>query len=445
MSKDASGHNEGPLVELDFAENDEKPLDRLLEKERSVQENRKTARDYLFEASIISVDCLEGKQEKWATTAEPGTALTKLLLKDRVPYKVGDHIAVVPFGMQFGTHIEGICEALNIDPNAVFIARPGEGRTLEKHMSPLLFEIQYKYTTIKNVLTSVAALGDPLSATACAVLSGYAEDQQEFELLDRASNDADFLANMCKNGGMRWVDLFDSFKSLAGNIPLEIFLMLLPTHHARLYSIASSPKNAKNEIHIIVSRRVMGEAEQRRKGVASDDLSVMPPGSTLQFQVRTCRGFHLPADPRAPIVMVAAGSGLAPFRGFWQERMAAAQSGQPLGPAILLYGCREEPGSLLAKELIMAQACGAVSLVITAVSTRLPKRYIQDYVVENAAALKPILENPKCEVYMCGSTTMVKAVTAVLPPHKQGEAWIQKLQSEGRLHEDVFGGPESNC
>jgi len=350
----------------------------------------------------------------------------------------------MPFGTQFAGKIDTLCKALNVEPNAVFIARPTSGGVVEKHISPLLHEIQYKYTTMKVILTTLAALGDPLSATACAVLASYSEDQKEAQLLDRASNDAEFHAKMCKDGGMRWVDMFDSFKSLVGNVPLEIFLMLVPTHHARLYSIASSPAASKDEIHIIVSRRVMGEGENRRKGVASDDLSVMPPGSSLQFSVRTCRDFHLPPDPRAPIVMVGAGSGLAPFRGFWQERMAMAKVGQPLGPAVLLYGCRDELGSILNKELIMAQACGAVSLVITAVSTRLPKRYIQDHVVENMLALKPILENPKCEVYMCGSTSMVKAVTSVIAPTKPGEVWLQKLQSEGRWHEDVFGGPESN-
>src|SRR5262249_33585750 len=49
--------------------------------------------------------------------------------------------------------------------------------------------------------------------------------------------------------------------------------------------------------------------------------------------------FHPPASNATPIVMISAGTGLAPFRGFIQERALRNQRGEPAGPALLFYGC----------------------------------------------------------------------------------------------------------
>ncbi len=57
--------------------------------------------------------------------------------------------------------------------------------------------------------------------------------------------------------------------------------------------------------------------------------------------VRNCSPlFRLPSDPTVPIVMFCAGSGIAPMRGFMQERAMQKISGRDVGKAILFYGCR---------------------------------------------------------------------------------------------------------
>ncbi len=52
-------------------------------------------------------------------------------------------------------------------------------------------------------------------------------------------------------------------------------------------------------------------------------------------------GFRLPLNARGPIVMVAAGTGLAPMRGFLQHRAALKLEGQ-VGPMALVFGCRKK-------------------------------------------------------------------------------------------------------
>ena len=64
-------------------------------------------------------------------------------------------------------------------------------------------------------------------------------------------------------------------------------------------------------------------------------------GEKVQMMVRPSNAaFHLPSDPSVPMVLCAAGSGLAPFRGFIEERALQKGSGRDVGKVLLFYGCR---------------------------------------------------------------------------------------------------------
>jgi cytochrome P450/NADPH-cytochrome P450 reductase len=61
----------------------------------------------------------------------------------------------------------------------------------------------------------------------------------------------------------------------------------------------------------------------------------------VQLAVRpSAKAFHPPSDPSVPMVLFAAGSGMAPFRGFLQERAMQAQAGRQVAKSILFFGCR---------------------------------------------------------------------------------------------------------
>jgi cytochrome P450/NADPH-cytochrome P450 reductase len=89
--------------------------------------------------------------------------------------------------------------------------------------------------------------------------------------------------------------------------------------------------------------------------------------------------FHLPADPSVPVVMFAAGSGIAPMRGFIQERAIQVASGRQVGKTILFYGCRSpEEDYLYANDDLKEWTDSGVVEVRPAFSRAGDKSYVQE-------------------------------------------------------------------
>ncbi|MFM9928264.1 cytochrome P450 [Variovorax sp. H27-G14] len=144
------------------------------------------------------------------------------------------------------------------------------------------------------------------------------------------------------------------------------FLAMLPPMRARPYSISSSP--LWNDAHCTLTFAVVDapalSGHGRYQGSASSMLAACAPGARVSVAVRPSHTpFHPPASPETPVVMVCAGTGIAPFRGFVQERAIQAAAGRRVGPALLFFGC-DHPGvdDLYRDEFDAWQAAGAVSV-----------------------------------------------------------------------------------
>ena len=124
------------------------------------------------------------------------------------------------------------------------------------------------------------------------------------------------------------------------------FLEMLPPMRTRQYSISSSPLWNPQRVTLtvsIVKAPALSGKEEEFMGVASTYLGGLHPGDKVQMAVRPSNAFHLPADPSIPVVMIAAGSGIAPMHGFIQERALQRESGRDVGKMLLFFGCRS-PG-----------------------------------------------------------------------------------------------------
>lgn len=157
----------------------------------------------------------------------------------------------------------------------------------------------------------------------------------------------------------------------------------------------------------------------RHIGVGSSFLNSIQPGQNLHVSVRPAHeALHLPSDVTStPVFMIGAGSGIAPFRGFIQERACQLAIGIKLAPALLFYGCRE-PGcdDLYSEELAMWETAGA--MVLKSAYSRTPEyskghKYVQHILWAERIIVQQFWQ-AGARFYICGSKELCSDVTKIM-------------------------------
>jgi sulfite reductase (NADPH) flavoprotein alpha-component len=126
--------------------------------------------------------------------------------------------------------------------------------------------------------------------------------------------------------GRQLVDIFHEFPIRCS---VEELLQVLKPLQPRLYSIASSGKLFPSEVHLTVSAvryTRYSDGKKTRKGVCSTFLADR--SESAPIFVQPSKHFHVPEDGNAPLIMVGPGTGIAPFRGFLQEREICGHTGK---------------------------------------------------------------------------------------------------------------------
>jgi len=180
----------------------------------------------------------------------------------------------------------------------------------------------------------------------------------------------------------------------------------------RDYSIASSPLVHPDRVHLTVATVRYTAGDRRHGGVASTFLADR--GETVRVHLRPNHTFRLPADD-VPIIMIGPGTGLAPFRGFLQERQATRAPGR----SWLFFGDRRRATDFLyGDELGGFVESGTLTRLDLAFSRDGAdgdlKEYVQHRMWQNSAELFDWLQDG-AHVYVCGDAErMAKDVDATL-------------------------------
>ncbi|KAH7099627.1 fatty acid hydroxylase [Auriculariales sp. MPI-PUGE-AT-0066] len=238
------------------------------------------------------------------------------------------------------------------------------------------------------------------------------------------------------------------------DISLAKFLELLPAMRIRQYSISSSPLWNPNHVTLTIAvlrASSLANMEEMFEGVGSTYLESLTPGALIQVAVRQSNAaFHLPADPSIPVVMFACGSGVAPMRGFIQERATQKAAGRRVGKMLLFFGCRDpELDYLYGDDEIKQWVEEGVLEVRTAFSRASDKsegcKYVQDRILHNRGEVRDLYQNG-ARFYTCGSTKAASGIkNAILKMFEEfgGDGYTPeeayaKIQND-RYAVDVFG------
>lgn len=147
-------------------------------------------------------------------------------------------------------------------------------------------------------------------------------------------------------------------------------------------------------------------------------------------------GFKLPASKEIPVIMVGPGTGLAPMRGFLQQRVAEGGSGKN----VMFFGCRDDGDFIYQQELEKYAADGALELHVAFSRKGKEKVYVQNKLRDafQEDGFKDLLLKQGAHVYVCGdASSMAPAVKKTFEEFLTVE-YVAKMDKEARYQVDVW-------
>ncbi|KAJ7164230.1 fatty acid hydroxylase [Mycena filopes] len=238
-------------------------------------------------------------------------------------------------------------------------------------------------------------------------------------------------------------------------LPIGTFLQMLPSMRVRQYSISSSP--LWNPSHITVTVSVLdapalsGKTAQPFLGVGSNYLANLIPGDRVQMAVRpSAAAFHPPEDPTTPVVMFCAGSGLAPMRGFMQERAAQKASGRAVGSMLLFFGCRDPKVDFIYADTDLKEWVAQGVVEVRPAFSRATEesegcQYVQHRIRRYSADISKAYKEGAL-FFTCGSAIVAKGIKAALVEIIMEDTKVDVAQAtekferitKGRYATDIF-------
>ncbi|MFD8996714.1 bifunctional cytochrome P450/NADPH--P450 reductase [Streptomyces abikoensis] len=357
----------------------------------------------------------------------------RLALPEGVTYRTADHLAVLP--ANDASLVARAAALFGADLDTVVSLRPRRaGRETLPVDRPL---------TVRELLTHHLELAQRPTARQLSALAERNPCPPERTSLKAVTAD----------DPRSTLELIEDHPALRGVLGAAALPELLSPLRPRTYSISSSPAVDARHADLMVS---VLEAPARSgrgvfKGTGSGHLAALRPGDTVLARVQPCReAFRIPMDTRTPVVMVAAGTGLAPFRGTIADRTALAAAGTELAPALLYFGCDAPDADFLhSAELRAAEDAGAVS--VRPAFSEHPEAgggpYVQHRLAAEGDEVWSLLE-AGARVYVCGDgARMAPGVRAALrdlcarrtgADARAADAWLRELTDAGRYVEDVY-------
>lgn len=336
------------------------------------------------------------------------------------------------------------------DQDSQDLYAPGDWLTIQPHNPPKMVNTMLLMLGLTGnetielrrpgLVTSHKALTDHIELTQLnpAILNKL---QRQFSL----GNWPDRQAMMDYADGKDIIDLLEAFPEL--KMMGVDFLKLLSPLAPRYYSIASAP-DANNFVSILYKKVEYISHGRERFGVTSSVLSDAKAGQEFDVEFKSNPTFKLPDEASTAVIMIGAGTGLAPFIGFIQQRIKETQAGKPLGENLLFFGeTYRETNCLFCDDLNAWQSKGMLEVFYAFSRDQATKEYVQHQLEKQSLRIWSLL-NENAQIYICGSQkTMAESVKLtmlnIFATHgnldsEGAEQFWQNLRKQKRLQLDVY-------
>ena len=272
------------------------------------------------------------------------------------------------------------------------------------------------------------------------IIEKYAQAIQNPELLT-LSKDREALIEMSQT--LPLVDMLNRYQS---NLTAQTLVALLRPLTPRFYSIASAQDEVGYEVHLTVNVvRYQIENKTRTGGASNFLANQIADQDQVKIFVEHNDNFRLPNDTNTPIIMIAAGTGIAPFRAFLQQRSAQCATGKNWlffgNPHFISDFLYQVEWQNYVKEGLLTNIDLAWS------RDQAEKIYVQDKLIAQGSEIWQWLQQG-AYIYVCGDAKrMAKVVDLALQQilmtqaqysQEQAINYLDELRSQKRYQRDVY-------
>ncbi|KAL3466282.1 hypothetical protein BJX64DRAFT_295770 [Aspergillus heterothallicus] len=404
-----------------------------------------------------------------------------------VVYKTGDHLGVWPSNPDEEVNLLLQMLGRTDDANTPISISAIEGSdaedTSKKVPSP---------TTLLVLLRHYLEITALIPRDILATLASFAPTPEAKTFLATLANNKEAYAEFTRRNHLtlaRVLAAASGSQQTWNTLPLSYIIETLPPLQPRYYSISSSsvvsprkisltvlvlktalPDNAAVSIPGLTSTYLLSQSDLPSSSSSSSSSLPSEYTNTLLPLTQTNTGeppqrkilshlrrstFKLPRLPTTPLILIAAGTGLAPLRAFLHERRQLLKIGREVGDMLLFFGCRRPDEDFIYRAELdeMAAAFGGKLKVVTAFSRfedgAVKKGYVQDRIVEFQDDVREFLVERRGNLYICGRAGMAREVERRITGFlkvgeeeggvREAEEWVRGVKRRGKWQEDVWG------
>ncbi|XP_031623820.1 nitric oxide synthase [Contarinia nasturtii] len=388
-----------------------------------------------------------------SATATRSTILVEIEANN-VHYQPGDHVGIFPANRK--EIVDGILNRLNGIDNFDEILQlqllkenhttNGVTKSWEPHE-------KLPACSLRTLLTRFLDITTPPTRQLLTLLATFCEDKADEERLNILANESSAYEDWRHWRLPHLLEVLEEFPSCKP--PASLFIAHLCPMQPRFYSISSCPNTCRNQIHLTVAvvkyRAEDGEGAEHY-GVCSNYLEGLKENENVFLFLRNASNFHLPKDTSKPIILIGPGTGIAPYRAFWQhwDYLKEQDPNTQLPKVWLFFGCRTKALDLYGDEKQEMVDKKILDRVFLAMSREpdFPKTYVQDLAAKEADDIYKLIVTEEGHIYVCGDVTMAEHVyltirkiiaTKEVKTESEVEKYLLALRDQNRYHEDIFG------